>query len=279
MPTLNVPNAILNYETTGSGPTLLCLPGANGEHFIFQGLARALADTFTVVTYDRRGFSQSLLTGPQDYTRRLQTDADDAAALIAVLSPSQPAFVFGSSSGAIVALQLLLSHPGSVRTLVAHEPPTLHELPDSRELIDHHVSVYQLYRQQGLVAAQQHFAARLGAVDRAAMSQSGGSRGPFGQANATYWFERELPVYPLTQFDVTALEQVKDKLIMGAGTESDHSFAYQAALIWSEKLGVPIAHLTGGHVGYAMYPTEFAQDLRTTLAEHRPHSKTLKEQH
>ncbi len=265
MPTLNVPHATLNYEITGSGPVLLCIAGANGEHGIYQGLAQALSDSFTIVTYDRRGFSQSLFTGPQDYTQRLLTDADDAASLIAEVGRGQPAFVFGSSSGAIVALQLLVSHPHRVRTLVAHEPPTLHVLPDAEDLIASHSDVYRLYREQGIVAAQQQFAAQLGAVDRAAMSQAGGSRGPFGQANATYWFERELPVYPLTRFDVPALRRVRNRLIMGAGTQSENSFVYRAALIWGETLGVPIIHLMGGHVGYAMHPVQFAQDLRAAL--------------
>ena len=34
-----------------------------------------------------------------------------------------PAYVFGSSGGAMVGLALVTAHPGQVRTLVAHEPP------------------------------------------------------------------------------------------------------------------------------------------------------------
>jgi pimeloyl-ACP methyl ester carboxylesterase len=57
--TLEVPGAILHYETQGSGPVLVLVPGANGEAGIFKPLADALQDAFTVVRYDRRGFSDS----------------------------------------------------------------------------------------------------------------------------------------------------------------------------------------------------------------------------
>ena len=51
----------LAYETTGSGPALLIVDGAmchrgNGPA---RGLAAALADTYTVLLYDRRGRGDS----------------------------------------------------------------------------------------------------------------------------------------------------------------------------------------------------------------------------
>ncbi|CAJ2512989.1 Uu.00g011080.m01.CDS01 [Anthostomella pinea] len=80
MPHLEIPGGSLYYETVGLGPLLLCIAGANASH---------LKDSFTVVMYDRRGYSRS--TGKlssQDYGHRLETHADDAAALLAHLSPS-----------------------------------------------------------------------------------------------------------------------------------------------------------------------------------------------
>lgn len=48
MSTLEVPGAILHYQTQGSGPALVLVPGANGEAGIFKPLADALQDAFTV---------------------------------------------------------------------------------------------------------------------------------------------------------------------------------------------------------------------------------------
>lgn len=76
----------------------------------------------------------------------------------------------------------------------------------------------------------------------------------------------QLLVYPNINFDLDALGRVKDKLIMGGGTASEGHFAYRGAAAFAERLGVPLARFTGGHVGYAMQPSEFATDLHAALA-------------
>lgn len=58
------------------------IPGASGAADPFHMTAEHLSAQFTVVLYDRRGFSRSVLDGPQDYGRRLATDADDVRRLI-----------------------------------------------------------------------------------------------------------------------------------------------------------------------------------------------------
>ncbi len=80
---------------------MLMVPGANGEADIFTMVTEHLAAHYTVVTYDRRGFSRSQLDGPQDYDHRLETDANDVRRLIEHLS-DEPATVFGTSSGGVV---------------------------------------------------------------------------------------------------------------------------------------------------------------------------------
>lgn len=83
---LEVPDARLYYETRGAGPLMLLIPGANGDANGFAPFADELAGDFTVVTYDRRGYTRSVLDGAQDYAHRLQTDADDARRLIGHLT-------------------------------------------------------------------------------------------------------------------------------------------------------------------------------------------------
>ena len=86
MSILEVPGARLYYEIHGSGPLMLMVPGSNGEADVFKMVTEHLVAHYTVVTYDRRGFSRSHLAGPQDYDRRLATDADDVRRLIEHLS-------------------------------------------------------------------------------------------------------------------------------------------------------------------------------------------------
>src|SRR5215470_4662696 len=104
MSILEVPGARLYYETHGSGPLLLMVPGANGTAYVFSTVAEHLAAHYTIVTYDRRGFSRSCLEGPQDYEHRLETDADDVRRLIEHLG-DEPATIFGSSSGGVIILE------------------------------------------------------------------------------------------------------------------------------------------------------------------------------
>jgi clorobiocin biosynthesis protein CloN7 len=98
----------------------------------FAPLANALADQYTVVTYDPRGIGNS---SRQDTTEDVtpEQQAEDVHRLLSALG-GQPAYVFGSSGGAVVGLALVTAHPDQVRTLVAHEPPVVELLPDSAQV-------------------------------------------------------------------------------------------------------------------------------------------------
>jgi len=113
MSSIEVPGARIYYDTYGSGRLVVLIPGAAGTTYPYRLLAEQLAAHYTVVTHDRRGFSRSELVGPQDYDHRIESDAEDVRRLIEHLS-DQPAIVFGSSSGAIVALETLIQ--GSCRS-------------------------------------------------------------------------------------------------------------------------------------------------------------------
>ena len=74
--TLDVPGARLYYEVRGSGPTLMLVGHPMGTSG-FDPIAPLLADEFTVVTYDPRGFARSTIDDPnQDAEPDLL--ADDA---------------------------------------------------------------------------------------------------------------------------------------------------------------------------------------------------------
>src|SRR5919198_1534253 len=156
MSSLEVPGARLYFETHGSGPLLVVVPGAKGTADSFNGVRDHLAAHYTVVTYDRRGFSRSRLDGPQDDDRRLETDADDVRRLIEHVS-DEPATVFGASSGGVVVLEVLTHHPSVVRTLVPFEPAAVRQLPDGQKWVDFFFGIYDLYRQSGIEPALKTF--------------------------------------------------------------------------------------------------------------------------
>jgi pimeloyl-ACP methyl ester carboxylesterase len=267
MSILEVPGARLYYETHGSGPLMLMVPGANGEAGVFKGVTEHLAGHYTVVTYDRRGFSRSQLDGPQDYDHRLETDADDVRRLIEHVS-DEPATVFGASSGGVVVLEVLTHHPSVVRTLVPFEPAAVRQLPHGQKWVDFFVGIYDLYRQSGMEQALKKFREQAFAEsDRQAMARARDPKnGEYILANATYWFEHELRQYPAVDLDLAALKAHADRIVPVAGRESRDHPAYEVNVELGKKLGRDLIELPGGHVGYVTQPAEFARELVQALA-------------
>jgi pimeloyl-ACP methyl ester carboxylesterase len=125
-----VPGAALYYEVTGRGPVLLLVGGGGSDTTVFDGVVAQLATQYTVVTYDPRGSLRSPYEGePADVA------AEDALAVLGEVAGDVPVYVFGSGSGAITALELLIRHPDRIRLLVAHEPPAISHAPDLAALI------------------------------------------------------------------------------------------------------------------------------------------------
>ena len=100
----------LYYEVRGTGPPVLLIMGSTGDGGHFDAFADLLADEFTVVSYDRRGNGRSPVPAGWQTTSP-QEQADDAAALLEALGAG-PVAVFGTSSGGVFALCLLVRHPG-----------------------------------------------------------------------------------------------------------------------------------------------------------------------
>lgn len=269
--TLAVEGAILAYNCTGAGPFLLTIPGANGDAVIFSDVAPYLAQNFTVCTYDRRGYTNSTLTAPADLTtpHRLQRDADDAAALIAHLSPSSPGLVFGTSSGAIVGMELLQRHPGAVDLLVAHEPPLSYALGAAAGAAVEAVfaGVYDTYLAEGVDEAAAAFVGNgsesanpelytawhiLTDADRA--------------ANANLFFQAEIANYTAVNESIDALVGLKDQLVFDIG-EACVIPSCNISEALAEQVGVALYTTPGGHLGYVSEPEGFSQQISNIFAE------------
>jgi pimeloyl-ACP methyl ester carboxylesterase len=256
---LEVPGARLYYETHGSGPVLLMVPGAGGTADSFRRVTEHLAAHYTVVIYDRRGFSRSRLDGPQDYDRRLDTDADDVRRLIEHLS-DESAIIFGSSSGGLIALKVLTRRPSVVRALVPHEPPAVRQLLGGQKWVDFFFAVYDLYRQSGMELALEKFREHAFAEsDRKHMA--GAPKNEYTFSNATYWFEHELRQYPAVDLDLDGLKAHADRIVLVAGRESLGYPTYEVNVELGKKLGRELIELPGGHIGFISQPAEFSREL------------------
>lgn len=269
MPVLQVPDAQLYYETRGLGPVLVMVPGANGTLEAFQAVGEYLASDFTVVTYDRRGFSRSKRGDPSDNNYRLDKDADDLRRLIEHVS-DKPAVLFGSSSGGVVVLETFNRYPSVIKTLIPHEPAAMALLPDGREWINFLSEIYDLYRQTGLEKALNEFSRKtFSSSDHESMSRVTDPDVPEMSANNIYWFEHELRQYTSHSIDVNNLKKHRDQILLVGGQESHGYPTYRVNEMLAKSLNKSVVDLPGGHVGYMAQPKEFAEALLRAIQAHK----------
>ncbi|WP_433685016.1 alpha/beta fold hydrolase [Nocardia sp. CA-119907] len=269
--TLAVPGATLYYEVRGSGPVLLLLPGSGGDAGIFDLIADTLAEHFTVVAADPRGYSRSVLDDPEPVDQRMEVFSDDAHRLLEHLTPAgEYACVVGISGGAVVALDLLARHPERLRLVVAHEPPCFAILPDAdvhRAMVE---EVIELFNEQGPAAAGARFMQAVGVrskplPDPAEVPARTAEMLGRLMANTAVMFAHELR--PVTGYrpDTVALAAVRDRLVLAAGRETRGQLPYRTAETIASELEHPLVEFPGGHSGVRETPTEFARTLLETL--------------
>ena len=114
-----MPYAIINkirmhYETSGQGDPVLLINGLSSPAVGWALQVKALAQHFTVVTFDNRGVGESDLPPEPVYTTGQM--ADDAAAMLRHLEIGR-AHVVGASMGGTIAQELALRQPRLVRSL------------------------------------------------------------------------------------------------------------------------------------------------------------------
>ncbi|AEC20855.1 zinc-containing alcohol dehydrogenase superfamily protein [Pusillimonas sp. T7-7] len=117
----------INYRVAGSGPALLLLHGHPQTHVMWHRVAPRLAEKYTVVVPDLRGYGDSSRPEPGEdcaaYSKRVM--AQDMAALMQSLGHHQ-FFVGAHDRGARVAHRLALDHPQHVKRLLLLDiAPTL----------------------------------------------------------------------------------------------------------------------------------------------------------
>src|SRR5258707_2088251 len=107
------------YDNLGHEPAVILVAGAFCSRSFWSGpqLAKLLASRFTVYNYDRRGRGESGDTKPYAVAREIE----DIDALIA--AAGGPAFVYGHSSGAALAMEAAVELGDKVKKLAMYEAP------------------------------------------------------------------------------------------------------------------------------------------------------------
>ncbi len=270
--TLKVPGAVLHYETVGSGPVLLIIPGGPQDAGVFAGLARRLADRYTVVAYDPRGNSRSAFDGAPE-ALSLKVQGDDAAALIGAAGGG-PACVFGTSGGAQIGLNLAARHPALVRALVAHEPPAIMMLDDPSAALASDRAIHDTYRREGVAAAMARFFADNGldagpetgdAPPHVAAPPDAAETFARVSGNFEYWLAHGMMPLSLYRPDIAALRAGRPRVVVGIGEQSAGQPIHDMGMAVAEKLGARPVMFPGDHMGFGPHADAFAEILHRTF--------------
>jgi pimeloyl-ACP methyl ester carboxylesterase len=263
---IDVPGATLYYKSKGSGPVVLVILGGAADADGSDALATQLEGDFTIVSYDRRGLSRSVLkpgAPPADVRRH----TEDASIILATVT-SDPAFVFGVSIGALIGLDLVTTHPYQIRALVAHEPPLKQLLPPDEfaKALHEQEEVEVVFRNEGVRAAMMKFLQLSGVDfgDREADAPAP-QLSPHMADNLKFFLTNDAPAVRQYQLDLSLLEKVRSKVIPSAGETSTANWPNRCSARLAELLRVELAHFPGGHNAYGSRPRGVANELRLLL--------------
>lgn len=105
------------FDQSGQGPAVVLVCGGSVDHTSNAPLAELLAKHFTVFNYHRRGRGDSGDTQPYAVER----EVEDIEAVVSAAGGS--AFLYGTSSGAALALEAARQLPARIKKLALWEPP------------------------------------------------------------------------------------------------------------------------------------------------------------
>jgi pimeloyl-ACP methyl ester carboxylesterase len=111
--TVNVGDAVINYEVTGQGEPLVLIHGWSQDLLIWDGQVAEFSRHYRVIRYDRRGNGKS--TGNSDYS----ADPQDLRILLDSLG-IRSASLLGLSSGARTVVNFAVAFSDRVKALVIY---------------------------------------------------------------------------------------------------------------------------------------------------------------
>jgi len=212
-------SSILEYEVQGSGDPVVFIHGAHMGDTYKPLMAEAALKNYRLIRYHRRGYAGS---SRPDEPLSIAEHAADCLALLRHLS-ALPAHVVGHSSGGVIALQLALDAPESVRSLALLEPALL-EVPSGALLFEALGPSVQKYEAGDRAGAVDSFLSGVCGKDYRRIVESQ-LPGAFDQAAADSdsFFTGELPAvgeWTFTEKDAARIRQPV-LAVMGANSDRD----------------------------------------------------------
>jgi pimeloyl-ACP methyl ester carboxylesterase len=203
------------FDRTGGGPPIIVIGGALSDRADAAPLAAILARRFTVYAYDRRGRGASGDTPPYGVAR----EVEDLEALVVEAGGS--AFVFGHSSGAVLALEAA-ARGVAIERLALYEPPFI--VDGSRPPV-----------REGYVATLKNLTSAGRRGDAVAFFLAEGVGLPPGVVDGM----RNAPMWP-------EMERLSHTLAYDGAIMADHMSGTPLPAAWSSTVTAPALVMDGG---------------------------------
>ncbi len=257
MPITTFDDVRLFWEEHGqSGPALVLVHGSWGDHHNWDAAVPALASSLRVLTYDRRGHSQSERLPAQG---SIEDDVRDLAAFIEA-NGLAPAHVAGNSFGAAIVLKLAADRPDLFASMIVHEPPLLGMLERDPMLVAVHQrigAVLALLRSGDLESGARQF------VDTVALGPGMWEKLPADMRRTfvfnapTFLDEQNEPETAMT-VDLSDLSAFNRPALVTDGDQSPPFFARILERILPALPGARRHTFRGGgHVPHVTHPDEY----------------------
>lgn len=264
MSTSRVNGVRLRWEIAGDfGEPLVLVHGSWGDRQNWAGVVPALARSFRVLSYDRRGHSQSERPSGQGSVR---DDVADLAALLEELGHA-PAHVVGGSFGASIVLRLAGVRPDLFRSVVVHEPPLFGLLKDEPDAVqalaavqDRISAVVSLLTAGDWTAGAQRFVETI-AFGPGAWSELPGEARETFIFNAPTWLD-EMRDQEALEIDLGTLRECAAPTLLTIGDQSPPFFRLVVDRIATVMPRAAVRTYAGaGHVPHLSHPDEYARTV------------------
>jgi len=271
MTTAKVNGVRLFYERNGTGEVpLVLVHGSWDSHHDWDLVVPRLADAFRVLTYDRRGHSQSERPTGQGSVRE---DVADLAALIEHLG-LVPAWVVGNSFGASITLRLAGERSDLFRGLIAHEPPLFSLLGDDTALAPLLAEVHQkIGAVVERIASGDHAGAAEQFVETVALGPGTWAQVP-PEVRQTLienapTFLDEASDAELLAFDLEWLRAFSLPALLTRGDQSPPTFAPVVGKLAEALPRVEVVTFPGaGHIPHATHPEAYVEAIMAFTRKH-----------
>jgi pimeloyl-ACP methyl ester carboxylesterase len=221
------------FDRLGAGPPIVLVCGGSVDRMSDAGLAAQLAPDFTAFNYDRRGRGDSGDTLPYAIDREIE----DIDAVVTAAGGS--AFLYGTSSGAALALAAAEKLTGRITKLALWEPPFILD-PSARPPADTAKTFADLVSAGRRSDAVEHFTAKVVGLPP------------------------EFVAFAKTQPFWAAQEKIAHTLAYDATVMADYSLPLERAA----RVTIPTIVLAGG----ASFP--FMRETAQALAAALPNGQT-----